>query len=223
MDKKGYNEYISEKGELYEKIAKPIPKFPVGIMVASGISVNGPGRLVFVTGTMNSFSYKQTLEIFKEDIERLGQNLYFQQDNAPCHVAKKSLEYIRSNFKKVLDFWPPNSPDLSPIEELWSIVEQRLSNYSFNNTDEMARKLQWIWNRIPKSICKNLIKSFDKKIDLLKERKGERVNKRKHNKESKSNYTWKNKWKSNDTIECIVYNEKEVEIMKQKKLKRLNE
>ena len=135
-------------------------------MVASGISLNGPGRLVFVTGTMNSFSYKQTLEIFKEDIERLGPNIYFQQDNALCQVAKKSLEYIRSNFKKVLDFWPPNSPNLSPIEELWSIVEQRLSNYSFNNTDEMARKLQWIWNRIPRYICKNLIKSFDKKIDL---------------------------------------------------------
>ena len=89
------------------------------------------------------------------------------------------------------------------------------------NTDEMARKLQQIWNRITKSICKNLIKSFDKKIDLLKERKGERVNKRKHNKESKSNYTWKNKWKTNDTIEYIVYNQKELERMKQKNLKDL--
>ena len=106
---------------------------------------------------MNSFSYNQTLEFYKDDLERLGNNLYFQQDNATCHVGKKSMNYIKNNFKNYLEFWPANSPDLSPIEELWGIVEERLNKYTFENTEEMAKKLQWIRNRISNNnySCKN--------------------------------------------------------------------
>ena len=136
---------------------------------------------------MNSFSYNQTLELYKEDIERLGKDLYFQQDGASCHTGKKSLNYIKNNFNNYLEFWPANSPDLSPIEELWSIVEERLNKYNFKDTDEMVKKLQWIWNRIPKTICRNLINSFDEKIGILN-KDGERVNKRKH-KSIKYNYS----------------------------------
>ena len=105
VDEKGYKEYQTGKGKLYEKISKPIPKFQQGIMVAGGICEKGVGKLIFVTGTMNSFSYNQTLEFYKNDLERLDKNLYFQQDNAPCHVGKKSTNFIRNNFKNYLEFW----------------------------------------------------------------------------------------------------------------------
>ena len=36
----------------------------------------------------------------------------------------------------------------------------------------------------PKSLCKNLINSFDKKMELMKE-KGERANKRNHSSENR--------------------------------------
>jgi len=67
---------------------------------------------------MKSFSYKQTLKFYKEDIKRLGEKLNFQQYNAHCHVGKKSMEIINTEFANHLDFCPVNSPDLSPIEEL---------------------------------------------------------------------------------------------------------
>lgn len=220
LDSNGYKEYQSGQGELFEKIARPIKKFPQGIMVAAGLSRKGVGKLIFVTGTMNSFSYLQTLELYKEDIEKLDKNLFLQQDNAPCHVGKKCMEYIKLNFTNHLEFWPPNSPDLSPIEELWAIVEEKLNSYTFNSLEEMTTKLQWVWNRIPKKICSNLINSFDKKIELLKQKHGERVNKRKHL-TKESNYTWKNCYNDDDNFR-IVYNEKILEIMRQKKIKTLN-
>ena len=172
LNKKGFDEYQKGEGNLFEKVNKLIQKYPKGIMVAAGLSRNGVGRLIFVTGTMTSFSYLQTLEYYKEDINQLGKNLYLQQDNAPCHVGKKCLDYIKKNFPNHLEFWPPNLPDLSPIEELWAIVEEKLNYYSFNSLDEMTRKLLWVWKRIPKTICKNLIDSFDKKIELLGKKKG---------------------------------------------------
>ena len=71
------------------------------------------------------------MEFFKEDRDRLDKNLYFQQDNATCHVGKKSKEYINSNFHNKLDFWPPNSADLSPIESVWAEVQAKLVGYTF--------------------------------------------------------------------------------------------
>jgi len=144
LDSKCYNEYKSGEGKLYEKICKPIEKFPKGIMVAGGLSRNGVGRLIFVTGTMSSFSYLQAVESYKSDIERLDNNLFFQQDNASCHVGKKSLEFINQKFKNHLEIWPPNSPDLSPIEELWAIVQDKLNNYSFETLEDMTKKLLWV-------------------------------------------------------------------------------
>ena len=194
-------------------------KFPKGIMVAAGLSRNGVGNLIFVTGTMTSYSYLQTLEFFKSDIQKLNPNLYFQQDNAPCHVGKKCTEFINSNFAHHLKFWPPNSPDLSPIEELWAIVEEKLNDYSFNSLEEMTRKLLWVWNRIPKTLCKNLIDSFDSKIEILGKKRGERVNKREH-RPKKSNYSWRNNYCDDNNFR-IVYNEKTLDIMKENKIKSL--
>jgi len=73
---------------------------------------------------MKSLFYQQTLKFYKEDIKRLGKKLNFHQYNAPCHVRNKSMEIINTEFANHLDFCPVNSPDLSPIEELWSIVEE---------------------------------------------------------------------------------------------------
>jgi len=146
----------------------------------------------------------------------LDNNLFFQEDNAPCHVGKKSLEYINQNFKNHLEFLPPNSPDLLPIEELWAIVQDKINNYSFETLEDMSKKLLWLWNRIPKTICRRLVDSFNKKIGLLGEKRGERVNKSEHC-NNNSNYTWRNA-QCDDIEFFIVYNEKVLEIMKKNKI-----
>ena len=109
---------------------------------------------------------------------------------------------------------------LSPIEELWAIVEDQLSKYTFNSIEEMSKKLQYIWNQIPKLISRHLIDSFDKKIQLIKDN-GERANKRFHREKRKSDFSWKNKWNENDGIERIVYNQNILNNMKKQKLRLL--
>ena len=222
MDNQGQKEFKTGKGYLYEKNARPLPKFMKGIMVAGGLSYKGVSKLIFVTGTMTSISYLQSLKYYKEDIERLDRKLFFQHDNAPCHVSKKCLEYLNTNFENKLKFWPANSPDFSPIEELWSLVQEKLNKYTFENTEEMARKLNWIWNRIPKKICRHLISSFDKKVKLAAS-DGERVNKREHQK-YKPRGDWINNWNSENKmnyVERIVYNKNVLDNMKKSKIKEL--
>ena len=42
----------------------------------------------------------------------------WQQDNATAHTAKVVKTWLAANVK-LLEDWPANSPDLSPIENLW--------------------------------------------------------------------------------------------------------
>ena len=85
---RGLKELKEGDGEIYEKLAKPLPKFATGVMIAGGLSSRGVGKLIFCVGTMNSFSYAQALKMYNEDIQRLGGNLIFQQDNASAHTSK---------------------------------------------------------------------------------------------------------------------------------------
>ncbi|GFW85659.1 transposable element Tcb1 transposase [Trichonephila clavipes] len=50
----------------------------------------------------------------------------FQQDNAQPHVAR-IVERFFVNHEIELLPWSARSPDLSPIESMWSMVAQRLT------------------------------------------------------------------------------------------------
>ena len=46
--------------------------------------------------------------------------------------------------------WPPNSPDLNPIENLWKLVKDLLQKHKKSkNQQEMAATIQAVWDEVP--------------------------------------------------------------------------
>ena len=52
----------------------------------------------------------------------------FQQDGAPAHHSAMAQQWLQTNIQTfwLKGTWPGNSPYLSPIENLWVIVQQKL-------------------------------------------------------------------------------------------------
>ena len=94
---------------------------------------------------MNSKAY---LQIIKRKVCRELSDFHpraiFQQDSAPCHKAKMITNCFKKMKITVLD-WPGNSPDLNPIENLWSIVKNRLRKIDFPNKIKLIQSVILVW------------------------------------------------------------------------------
>ena len=158
-----------------------------GIMVSGGICRAGLGEIIFHSGNVNTFAYKQVLEYYKKDFEKL-QPLFFQQDGARVHSSKGSRLEIQKLFGNkfiptweekgnVIPKWPPNSPDLSPIELIWSIIKGMLNIFEPKDVNELKVAIKNIWDSIPAEICQRIIDYTKKRWDLCIKHRGRRLDK----------------------------------------------
>jgi hypothetical protein len=100
-----------------------------------------------------------------------GAKVIYQQDNAPCHKSRVSMAWFAENGVEVMD-WPPRSPDLNPIEHIWSLIDQRISGIRFNSLTQLEEELARQWNNITTTECLNLIESMPERIRLCLKAKG---------------------------------------------------
>jgi transposase len=87
----------------------------------------------------------------------------FQQDNDPKHTAKKSKKWLAEKGVKVLR-WPPYSPDLNPIENLWAILKWETRDRWCQTKDELMADLEKTWYRLDKTVLQNLADSMPNRI-----------------------------------------------------------
>ena len=115
--------YVRQKvgEELSPNCLKASVKFGRGsVMVWGMISGDGVGPLVRLQGKVNVGVYKQlvknhVLPVLRNSTKQL---CIFMQDNAPCHKAMVVMNFLKAENVTVMD-WPPQSPDLNPIENVW--------------------------------------------------------------------------------------------------------
>ncbi len=84
---------------------------------------------------------------------------WFQQDNAPQHTSHLPRRWFHNHGVDLLDF-PPYSPDLNPIENLWSILKARIEARLARTTDEIERILKEEWEALDKELLTSLAHSM---------------------------------------------------------------
>ena len=136
-----------KRDEIQKKRSNEIPKFEQTTMITGGLDLYGLTNLVFGSVTQNNFSYKQFLLFMKKDIDKFGEDnkleedIIFQQDNETCDSSYESKASIKIFFDKNTIELPPNSPDLSSIDNVWAILKEKLSRRKIRNLDELRENI----------------------------------------------------------------------------------
>ena len=137
-----------------------------GVMVWAAIGYTTRTPLVRVVGNLNSQRYiSQILRPVAVPYLRGLGDVIFQQDNARPHVARRVLTYLDTEGVRLLP-WPARSPDLSPIENIWSWVAERLGRHRSPATtiDEVWHRLEAAWNDLPVSVIQAQFDSMPNRV-----------------------------------------------------------
>ena len=112
---------------------------------------------------------------------------------------------------------------------VWAFMERELEKMrgTIKTIDDLKRKVIYIWNRIPKKLCRNIVKRFEHLIKVVKNNNGnkenvkdrrdrrpkyklEEIDKKNKRNKLKVRLGWTNKIfeEYDDMIKRIAYNEK---------------
>lgn len=175
--------YVDANNNQIADRVQPKTKFGGGgIMVWGCMTWAGVGKLTKIDGTMNALQYTQILESsLMPTLDALSilpefpdkENLIFQQDNDPKHTANLTKSWFANHGIKPME-WPANSPDLNPIEHLWSILKRKLAEYEEapKGCLELWERAKREWSKISPETCQNLIRSMPSRLEAVKKAKG---------------------------------------------------
>ena len=145
-------------------------KFPQGVMVWGAVGVGFRTRLVRCSKGVGSREYIgiiQQSRLVEEANRKFGQGQWiFVQDGAPAHTSKETLDYFASQKVKVMPGWPPNSPDLNPIEMIWGILKKRVSG-KLIDSDNCFSLLTENWELLAEASINSLVNSFVHRCQLV--------------------------------------------------------
>ena len=133
----------------------PLSK-PKNTTILSSIQLNG-------TLHYTTFSGGTTVERFKRYLEtdllpHLNGNSVLVMDNMKSHRAKAVKELLDSSGIRYI-YLPPYSPDLNPIEKLWSKVKALLRKFKARTLDILPNAIQHAFQDISPSDCSGWFRS----------------------------------------------------------------
>ena len=135
------------------------------VMVWGGICNGRKTPLVVIEGNLTAQRY---IDIVLQPVVVpfvRQHNVIFQQDNARCHVARRAMDYLRQNNVDTLP-WPPYSPDLSPIEHVWDMLDRRIRTRP-NPPETLPALHQALleeWQNIPMAQINRLVNFMHRRI-----------------------------------------------------------
>ncbi|CAF2096507.1 unnamed protein product [Rotaria magnacalcarata] len=152
-------------------------------MVALGATWNGiTVPFFFQRGErLNCKTYlDELLPFYKMEGDRLfgHQNWGFQQDGASCHTDKSVQKWRKKNFKFFIskDKWPPNSPELNPLDySIWNSISNNVAYYKVKTVNDLRREIEKATKKIDANYVRDTISVFLRRVRSVEKHNGELI------------------------------------------------
>ncbi len=141
-------------------------------MVWGCMSAAGTGELRFTEGNMDSNMYCDILnQNMMPSLQKLCRTAVFQHNNDPKQTATITTALLMKIKVKVME-WPSVSPDLNPIEHMWSILKLKVEKHHVSNIQQLRDVIMKEWKRMPATNCAALVNSMPRRIKAVLDNSG---------------------------------------------------
>ena len=103
----------------------------------------------------------ENLKVWKE------RGFTLMQDGAKAHTAKIVSAHLATKQMPLLANWPAESPDLNPIENLWSLLNCRIEEYYPRTLADLITATKKAWDSITFKEVNKFVRSFKHKCQKV--------------------------------------------------------
>ena len=151
-----------------------VKKAPVTMVWASSAAA-GRGGIWFMTKntTINGQVYLNILQDKLLPHMRILNCSIFQHDGLPCHRTQNVSRWLEAEGIDILGPWPGSSPDLNPIENLWTKMKKKVAELKPTSEATLREAIKTAWTTtISPEYCRSLVDSMPDRIKAVLANKG---------------------------------------------------
>jgi transposase len=153
-------------------------KFPISVMIWGAIGVGYKSGCIQCSNGVDAEEYQAIVEksnMIDEMNERYGPfQWFFMQDGATAHTSQDTIDALKK-LCLLLPGWPPNSPDLNPIEMVWAIMKLRVKKLAPKTKEELMDVINTVWNELNQEMLDRMVLSFGRRLELVRRARGRSI------------------------------------------------
>ena len=99
--------------------------------------------------------------------DQSGNFFIFQQESASAHRANDTVAMLKRETPAFISptLWPPNSPDLNPVDfKIWGVLQERVYHVRIHDVDHLKRRLVEEWAQSDQTIIDDAIKQWRQRL-----------------------------------------------------------
>lgn len=142
------------------------------------ITSRGPLKLQIFTENLEADDYVAILEQKVLEMRQLfPEGFIFQQDGSGVHRAGETVSFIERNMDDYFIYpeWPPYSPDLSPIENVWAWLKAKVSKDMPKTIAALKKSIKKHWATIDAEFLSPYYETMPNRMVAVIENNGKKI------------------------------------------------